>query len=78
MRLIDDWRRTLFGSWSARLGFAGTILGAISGALFVFADELGDGPFFGLVIVTALGSWVCTALVPAARVVKQRKLHDGK
>lgn len=77
MELISDWRQKLFGSWSARLGFLSSLFGAAGMGLFVFSDELGDGPYFTLVVVFAIASWACATLVPPARVVRQRKFHDA-
>lgn len=77
MKLIDNWKRTLFGSWASRLGLLSSIFGAAAAGLFVFADELGDGPYFTLTIACAIASWACATLVPPARVVRQGKLHDA-
>lgn len=77
MRLIDDWERVLFGSWASRLGLASSVLGGVGAALFVFSDDLGDLPFFSLEIFCVVGAWVCATLVPAARVVKQKKISGG-
>jgi len=78
MHLIDDWRRVLRRSWAVWLSAAATILMGIGGALFVFADELGDGLFFTLDVACFALAAICTAAVPLARVMKQKSISGER
>lgn len=77
MRLIDDWRVVLRRSWAVWLSAAATVLMGIGGALFVFADELGDGLFFALDVGCFALAAVFTAAVPLARITKQKSISGG-
>ncbi len=72
MRLIDDWRLVLRRSASALLAYASTVFYGIGAALFVYADELGDGWFFALDVACFALAGLCTAAIPLARIIKQK------
>lgn len=68
MKLIDNWRQVLWGSWSSRLAIAASVLGAIELLLPLFQDVIPRGIF-------AAASIALAVLVPAARIVAQPALH---
>ena len=71
MKLIDDWKKILFGSWSSRLAIASSLLGCIEFLLPLFQDAIPRGPF-------AAASLLLAALVPVARVIAQAELHSNE
>lgn len=69
MALIPNWRQVLFGSWSSRLGFLASVLGALQ----VFLPDLeGVMPKYAF----AMATLAVTALIPIVRVIQQQALHD--
>lgn len=68
MKLINNWRRVLFGSWSSRLGIASSLLGALEMLLPLFVDVVPRGWFAAAAMVLALA-------VPVARITSQAALH---
>lgn len=72
MRLIDDWRNVLLRSGSALLAYFSTIFYGVGAALFVYADELGDTWFFTIDVACFALAGLCTALIPLARVIRQK------
>jgi hypothetical protein len=77
MTFISNWRRTLRRSAAVLLAYFSTIFYGVGGALFVFADELGDRWFFSLDVACFVIAGGCTAIIPLARIVKQPKLKEG-
>jgi len=73
--IIDDWRLVLRRSASALLAYLSTIFYGIGAALFVYADELGDGLFFTLDVACFALAGLCTALIPLARIIKQQGIR---
>lgn len=71
MQLISNWRKVLFGSWSSRLGFLASLLGALEVALPFFQDVIPRGWF-------AVATVAVTALIPVVRVIQQQELHEGE
>jgi len=69
---IDDWRRVLRRSASVLLAYLSTLLYGLGGALFVYADELGDGLYFWLYFACFALAGLCTAVIPFARIIKQK------
>jgi hypothetical protein len=71
VKLIPNWRRVLFGSWSSRLAIASSLLGAIEFLLPLFQDVIPRGWFAAASLVLALA-------VPMARITAQASLYvDG-
>lgn len=68
MKLVSNWKRILFGSWSARLAIASSVLGCVELLLPLFQDVIPRGPF-------AIASLALAVLVPVARIVSQPALH---
>lgn len=69
MRLIPDWKKLLFGSWSARFGILASLAGAAELLLPLFQDLIPRGPFAGLSMALAVA-------VPVARIMAQPSLHE--
>jgi hypothetical protein len=68
MQLIPNWQQILFGSWSSRLGFLATLLGALEVALPLFQDVIPRGVF-------AIATVAVTCLIPLVRVIQQQALQ---
>jgi hypothetical protein len=75
--LVEGWRRVLRHSATVWLSAASTILYGLGGALFVFADDLGDVWFFALDVTCFTLAALCTAAIPFARIIRQKSLHDA-
>lgn len=75
MRLIPDWRRVLLRSAAVWFSAASNVFFVLAGALYVFADELGDRAYFELVAVLCVLGFLCVAVVPLARIIKQDGLN---
>ena len=75
MIIIDDWRNVLRRSASALLAYFSTIFYGVGAALFVYADELGDTWFFTIDVACFALAGLCTALIPLARIVKQKGIR---
>lgn len=71
MHLVPDWRRVLRRSAAVWLAFISTLFYGLGGALFVWAEELGDTLFFTLDIACFVIAGLTTAAIPFARIVKQ-------
>lgn len=73
MRLRHDWKHILWRAWSVRFAFLSAFCTLIStSVLWVFADDLGDELYTGLVVGFFVLGQVFLYLIPAARVVKQK------
>jgi hypothetical protein len=71
VRLVHNWRKVLFGSWSSRLGLASGALGGLEMLLPMFQDRIPRGWF-------AIAALVLALAVPAARIMTQAALYAEK
>lgn len=74
--LVDNWKTVLRRSATVWLSAASQVLFIMAGAVYVFADELGDWQYIALVGGLAVAGFVCVSIIPLARIVKQPKLHN--
>lgn len=74
--LVDDWKRVLLRSASVWFATASNICFVMAGALYVFADELGDRTYFEIVAGLCVLGFLFVAIVPLARIIKQPSLHN--
>ena len=77
MTLIPNWRKVLLRSAAVWFSAASNVFFVLAGALYVFADELGDRAYFEMVAVLCVLGFLCVAVVPLARIIKQPGLHDA-
>ena len=66
MRLIDNWRTELHRLWTIRISLAVGVFNGVAGVLCAFTEIF--NPWF----LVALSVLVNTAVVPLARLAKQR------
>lgn len=71
MKLLPNWKKVLWGSWSSRLAIAASVAGAIELLLPLFQDFIPRGPFVGLSLILAV-------LGPVARIMAQPALREGE
>lgn len=71
MKLLPNWKKVLWGSWSSWLAIAASVAGAAELLLPLFQDFIPRGPFVGLSMILAV-------LVPVARIMAQPSLHEGE
>lgn len=76
MRLVPDWKRVLLRSAAVWFSAASNVFFVLAGAVYVFADELGDRAYFELVAALCVLGFLCVAVVPLARIIKQPSLHN--
>ena len=68
MTLIDNWKKVVTTSWSARLAYVAAFLSAMEAALPMFEIVFPKGAFAILAVAVS-------SLSAVARVVKQSELH---
>lgn len=71
MRLVPNWRHVLLRSAAVWFATASNICFVMAGALYVYADELGDRLYFEIVAALCVLGFLCVAVVPLARIIKQ-------
>ncbi len=74
--LVENWRQILLRSASVWFATASNVCFVMAGALYVFADELGDRAYFEIVAGLCVLGFLCVAVVPLARIIKQPSLHE--
>jgi hypothetical protein len=72
---VDNWRQVLLRSASVWFAAASNFCFVMAGAVYVFADELGDWKYIELVAGLCVLGFLCVAIVPLARIIKQPSLH---
>lgn len=77
MRLVFNWRRVLKRSASVILSYVATVTSTLAFSLYLIADKLGNEATFYLIAALGVVSATCTAIIPLARIVKQKGVNDA-
>jgi hypothetical protein len=75
MELIPDWKKVLLRSATVWFSAASNFMFVMAGAVYVFADDLGDWSYFYLAGGLGLVGVGLVSVIPLVRIIKQPGLH---
>lgn len=78
MKLVDNWQAVLKRSATTWFSLASQACLVMAGAVYVFADDLGDWAYIKLVGAFVIAAFVFAAVIPLVRIVRQDSLHAGR
>ena len=78
MELVPDWRKVLLRSATVWFSAESNFMFVMAGAVYVFADDLGDWNYFYLAGGLGAVGVGLVSLIPLVRIIKQDSLHADR